>query len=48
MDIILSLRIWQILAVLFCTALSYLKASNNKEKQGKKEKDNTDLPEHKA
>lgn len=48
MDIILSLRIWQILAVLFCTALSYLKASNNKEKQGKKEKENADLPEHKA
>ncbi|MCI8589945.1 MAG: hypothetical protein HFE77_04460 [Clostridiales bacterium] len=34
LDITLSLRVWQILTVLCCAALSYIKSSNNKEEKG--------------
>ena len=34
LDMTLSLRVWQILTVLFYAALSYIKSSNNKEEKG--------------
>ncbi|MCI8331946.1 MAG: hypothetical protein HFE78_03900, partial [Clostridiales bacterium] len=34
LDMSLSLRVWQILTVLCCAALSYIKPANNKEEKG--------------